>query len=188
MKGYKIFKKNLLDISETIIIGTIIYLMLQIPVQSRVVEGASMSPILNKDERLFIKKWIYIPTPDFLLKFSQDQFLFHPPQRGEIIVFTAPYDYERNFVKRIIGIPGDIVDIDGQNVYVNGEIQTYSSLKTDRIHEDYPVVVPEKEYFVLGDNRPVSLDSRNWGTLREELIIGKVWFVYWPVEHIIFFD
>ena len=122
------------------------------------------------------------------MKFSQDQYLFHPPRRGEIIVFTSPYDYERNFVKRIIGIPGDIVDIDGQNVYVNGEIQTYSSLKTDRIHEDYPVVVPEKEYFVLGDNRPVSLDSRNWGTLREELIIGKVWFVYWPVEHIIFFD
>ena len=172
--------KNLVDISETIIFAAIIFILVQLPLQARVVEGASMAPELNKGERLFINKLMYKSFPDFF----QNKYLFHPPKRGEIIVFTPPHDYERNFVKRVIGIPGDIIDIDGYHVYVNGEIQKFSLNKTDRIHENYPVIVPEGEYFVLGDNRSKSLDSRNWGTLKEESIIGKVWLIYWPLEKI----
>ena len=73
-----------------------------------------------------------------------------------------------------------VVDIDGAHVYVNGDMVNYPESITRRVHENWPIIVPESKYFVLGDNRELSFDSRNWGSVDEKLIIGKVWVVYWP--------
>jgi signal peptidase I len=140
-----------------------------------------MAPLLNQGDRLFVNKLVYTRYPSYLSGyFDKNYHLFHAPERGDVIVFTPPHDYERDFVKRVIGIPGDVVDIDGAHVYVNGDMVNYSDSITRRVHENWPIIVPESEYFVLGDNRELSFDSRNWGSVDESLIIGKVWVIYWP--------
>ena len=140
-----------------------------------------MAPLLNQGDRLFVNKLVYTRYPSYLAGyFDKNYHLFHGPERGDVIVFTPPHDYERDFVKRVIGIPGDVVDIDGAHVYVNGDMVNYPESFTRRVHENWPIIVPESEYFVLGDNRELSFDSRNWGSVDESLIIGKVWVIYWP--------
>ena len=79
-------------------------------------------------------------------------------------------------------MPGDWIDIDGVHVYVNGEKTDYVDTRTARRTDDYPVLVPPGEYFVLGDNRRVSVDSRNWGTVNADALLGRAWAVYWPVS------
>ena len=168
------------DTGETIITAVVIFLVLQGTTQSFLIEGSSMEPMLVQGERLLVNRFVYAQSPFSL--FGDEAYLFGGPQRGDIVVFHPPTGSSTDFVKRIIGVPGDVIDLDGESVYVNGEKTAWVDLTTTRRHENYPVTVPPGEYFVLGDNRRVSVDSRNWGFVAADDIVGRAWAVYWPIR------
>jgi len=140
-------------------------------VQPVKVEGTSMQPRLVDQERIFVNRFIY---------------RFTDIHRGDIVVFWYPKDTSKSFIKRVLAIPGDEVEIRYGSVFVNQEKVSEPYLKPEfRDHDSYrKVVVPEGKYFVLGDHRNSSNDSRNWGYVSRELIYGKAIFRYWPVSRL----
>ncbi len=174
------------DTGETIITAVVIFLILQVTTQSFLIEGSSMEPTLVQDERLLVNRFVYTQSPFSL--FGDENYLFGGPKRGDIVVFHPPTGSGTDFVKRIIGLPGDWIDLDGNSVYINGEKTEWVSVTTARRHENYPVQVPPGEYFVLGDNRRVSVDSRNWGFVSADALVGRAWSVYWPVNELQLFS
>jgi len=173
-------RSALRDTGETIITAVVIFLVLQATTQSFLIKGSSMEPTLVQDERLLVNRFVYAQSPFSL--FGDYSYLFGGPKRGDIVVFHPPTGSDTDFIKRIIGVPGDWIDLDGSSVYVNGEKTAWVDVTTVRRHDDYPVQVPDGEYFVLGDNRPVSVDSRNWGFVNGDALVGRAWSVYWPMN------
>jgi signal peptidase I len=135
------------------------------------VEGTSMQPELVDQERIFVNRFIY---------------RFADIHRGDIVVFWYPRDKSKSFIKRVIGLPGDEVEIRYGAVYVNGTKIEEPYLKPEfRDHESSPrVPVEQDKYFVLGDHRNSSNDSRNWGLVHRDLIYGKAVFGYWPMSRV----
>ena len=106
------------------------------------------------------------------------------PKRGDVIVFEYPEDRTKDYIKRCIGLPGETVEFKDSKLYVNGELIEEPYLPEGLVFDDYgPITVPEGSYFMCGDNRNHSADSRVWGFLPEDLIIGKAQVVYWPFAH-----
>jgi signal peptidase I len=125
-----------------------------------------MEPNLNNADRLLVSKVSYT---------------FGEPERGDIIVFPSPFGDGREFIKRIIALPGETVQIVAGQVSINGTALDEPYL-TNRDNRSFPsTVIPTGEYFVLGDNRPVSLDSRQGFTVKRDDIHGKAWVVFWPL-------
>jgi signal peptidase I len=156
------------DLGFSVAIAVVLIVFIYQPVK---VEGTSMMPALTDQERIFINKFTY-------------RFGMGSVERGDMVVFWFPRDTSKSYIKRVIGIPGDTVEIDSGQVIVNGKL-----LMEDYVPEQYrdrqslaPVTVPADEYFVLGDHRSSSNDSRNWGTVHRDFIYGKAVFVYWPLE------
>ncbi len=146
-------------------VSAFIILFLYQPVK---VEGTSMEPGLDDAERIFINKFVY---------------RLEPISRGDVVVFKFPRDTRKSYIKRVIGVPGDVVRIDRGQVFVNSQplaepyvADEYFDHRTNR-----DVVVPENSYFVLGDHRNRSSDSRDFGVVSKELIVGKAVFGYWPL-------
>ncbi len=137
-------------------------------VQPVKVEGTSMQPNLADQERIFVSKFIYH---------------FSEIHRGDVIVFWYPNDVSKSFIKRVIGLPGDRVEIRKGSVYIDGtrlgEPYVGSEYRDDSFHRI--VEVPLRQYFVLGDHRSSSNDSRSWGFVPEAQIFGKAVFRYWPL-------
>ncbi len=135
------------------------------------VEGTSMQPRLVDQERIFVNRFIY---------------RFSDIHRGDVVVFWYPKDRSKSFIKRVLAIPGDDLEIRYGSVYVNGQKVDEPYLKPEyRDHESYPkVIVRPDQYFVLGDHRNSSNDSRNWGFVPRELIYGKAVFSYWPMSRV----
>ena len=135
------------------------------------VEGTSMMPSLSDQEHIFINKFIY---------------RIAPIHRGDIIVFRYPLDPSKSFIKRVIGVAGDHVRIDDGRVYVNEQLVAEDYVP--KAYEDdrsYPeVVVPSDSYFVLGDHRSLSNDSRDFGPVASNFIFGKAVFGYWPMQKV----
>lgn len=115
---------------------------------------------------------------------------FHDPVQGDVIVFKAPPDPEKDFIKRVIGVQGDTVMLKDGDVYVNGKILNQSGFLSPEVKsyggsflkEGEIITVPDGEFFVMGDNRPYSSDSREWGFVKRDEIIGKSFFIYWPLN------
>jgi signal peptidase I len=140
-------------------------------VQPVKVEGTSMQPQLADQDRIFVNRFIYH---------------FTDIRGGDVVVFWYPRDRSKSFIKRVLGIPGDEVEIRQGIVYINGSRIYEPYLNPEfRDHRSLPkVVVPPGQYFVLGDHRSSSNDSRSWGYVAQELIYGKAIFSYWPVSHL----
>jgi signal peptidase I len=142
-------------------------------VQPVKVEGTSMLPRLENDERIFVNKMVYS---------------FDPIKRDDIVVFWFPDDPSKSFIKRVIGLPGEVVRIDHKGqLYVNGQPVDEPYLSPDRTR--YPRAMPDTVikphyYFVMGDNRDASNDSRSWGLVPEKYIYGKAMFRYWPLSRL----
>jgi signal peptidase I len=154
------------DLLVSLAISAFIIIFLYQPVK---VEGTSMTPSLADQERIFVNKFVY---------------RLEPIERGDIVVFHYPRDPSKSFIKRVIGMAGDRVRIDDGEVYVNGK-----RIEEDYLSPDYgdvrsfaEVVVPAHSYFVLGDHRSMSNDSRDFGAVDATDIYGKAVFGYWPVD------
>jgi signal peptidase I len=135
------------------------------------VEGTSMQPRLVDQERIFVNRFIY---------------RFTDIHRGDVVVFWYPRDKSKSFIKRVAAIPGDEIEIRYGSVYVNGTRIQEPYLKPEyRDHESFhKITVPADHYFVLGDHRNSSNDSRNWGFVPRDLIYGKAVFSYWPMSRV----
>jgi signal peptidase I len=156
------------DLAFSILIAVILIVFIYQPVK---VEGTSMMPTLQNDERIFINKFTY-------------HYGLGEIQRGDMVVFWYPRDTSKSYIKRVIGLPGDVVRIDEGDVYVNGRklIEDYvPDVERDHLSWDQQQV-PPNSYFVLGDHRNSSNDSRSWGFVDRKYIYGKAVFVYWPLD------
>ena len=157
---------------ETIVLTVLLFIVISSAVQNYFVDGVSMEPNLHNTERILVDKWSY---------------LFHPPQRGDIIVFAAPPAPSEDYVKRIIALPGDIITINNTTVIVDGDTLNETYISPGRQGNPFAykhltnIVVPPNDYFVLGDNRAESSDSRDWGFVPRNNIVGRAVLVYWPL-------
>jgi signal peptidase I len=156
------------DLLVSLAISAFIIIFLYQPVK---VEGTSMMPGLEDQERIFVNKFVY---------------RWEPIQRGDIVVFRYPRDTSKSYIKRVVGVAGDRVRIENGQVYVNGQ-----ALDEDYVPSEYAdarsykeVTVPTHSYFVLGDHRTMSNDSRDFGPVNERFIYGKAVFGYWPMEKV----
>jgi len=174
---------------ETVLLALVVFLILQASVQNFRVEGISMDPTLAHGQYLLVNKLVYEPLP-FQSADGTDAesqrwlFPFHAPQQGDVIVFHEPNDPSRDFVKRVIGVPGDTVELRFGIVYVNDLPLDEPYLVKRDTSNLAPVFVQQGFYFVLGDNRAVSYDSRELGPIPQENIVGRAWFSYWPLPSI----
>jgi signal peptidase I len=152
-----------------VLLGLVIVVMIFLyqPVK---VEGTSMNPLLSDQERIFINKFVYH---------------FEPIERGDVIVFWYPLDRSKSFIKRVVGLPGESIEIRDGHVYINGQ-----ELADQYVPANYldgstyaPHRVPADGYFVMGDHRDSSNDSRVFGPVPRQFIYGKAVFAYWPADH-----
>lgn len=186
-------RRLLRELAETLLLAALIFLAIRSVVQNFRVEGQSMEPNLTSGQYLLINKAIYtrinlhtvdklIPFFDFTAANETGHYLFRQPQQGDIVVFRFPQQPSRDFIKRIIAVPGDTIEIRDGTVLVNGVHLDEPYVERQGHYSFGPAVVPPRHYFVLGDNRPLSYDSRAWGFVPEENILGKAWISYWPIS------
>jgi signal peptidase I len=154
------------DLVISVVVSAFIIIFLYQPVR---VEGTSMLPMLEDQDRLFINKMAY---------------RVGEIHRGDVVVFQYPRDHEKSYIKRVIALPGDDLRIDHGQVYVNGQpiAEAYVPKRFADDRSQPEMLVPAHEYFVMGDHRSISSDSRDFGPVERELIYGKAAFVYWPVD------
>jgi signal peptidase I len=155
------------DLLIAIGLALVIIVFLYQPVK---VEGTSMAPLLSDQERIFINKFVY---------------RFEPIERGDVVVFWYPLDRSKSFIKRVIALPGENVEIRRGVVYVNGKMvqESYVPPQYADVSDYGPLRVPNGSYFVMGDHRISSNDSRVFGPVPSQFIYGRAVFAYWPVDH-----
>jgi signal peptidase I len=172
----------LLEVLETAVLTLLLFMAVRLTVQNFNVDGPSMQPTLYTNELILV---------------NRAEYFLHPPRRGDIIVFVAPPEPSKDYVKRIIGVPGDTVQVAAEQqtingvqhdigvVYVNGRrIDEPYVANLDNPYEPNTWKLGPDQYFVLGDNRGDSSDSRAWGPVKRSAIIGKAALVYWPYADI----
>jgi signal peptidase I len=150
---------------ETVLLTLIIFLVLNTATGRFQVRGSSMEPTLHDGQYLVIGKLVY---------------WVHPPERGDVIVFEPPTNPSDDYIKRIVGLPGEQIEIRGGAVWVDGVVLEEPYTNPGSYSGAWNL--GDGEYFVLGDNRNNSSDSHNWGVLPEENVVGKAWLCYWPPE------
>ncbi len=183
--------ERLRNIAKNIILAFALSIAFQILLGNYVVDGNSMDPTLRNDQRVFVNKFVYFDPIVFKsnLNLSFDSTL--NPKRGDVVVFDPPFPYDasgKQFVKRIIAIPGDTIENSSGIILVNGKPFGNDFGATSEISEVPKTLVPEGYYYVLGDNRNSSNDSRNFGFVPRTSIIGRVWVIYWPFSNFKIFD
>jgi signal peptidase I len=189
------------ELAETVILAVLIFFAVKAVVQNFRVEGASMEPSLQTEQYLLVNKALYFRVDmdkvhQFLPFIPGDngvkRHLFRAPRRGDVVVFRFPLDPSRDFIKRVIGVPGDTVEVKDEKVFINGSQLVENYILATPNYTYGPKTVPPGTYFVLGDNRRNSYDSHAWGNtcpaqqqcdfVPEENIIGQAWFSYWPFD------
>ncbi len=177
MTIFKRFGGFFLDIIETFVIALAMFVLMYLFLfQPHQVKGNSMYPNFHDQEYLLTDKITY--------RLSE-------PKRGDVVVFKAPKHEEFDYIKRIIGLPGEAVKVENCHLYIDGNL-----IEEDYIGEELctsggrfwqsgqSIILADGEYFVAGDNRPYSSDSRDWGAVPRRNIVGKAWYRYWPVGRI----
>lgn len=161
------------EVIETVVLTFLMFMVIRLAVQNFNIDGHSMEPSLHNTELVLVDKWSY---------------LFHAPDRGDVIVFVAPPQPSQDYIKRIIGLPGDVITVRDTTVIVDGVKLNESYVNPANQGNPYAyktinnLVVPPNEYWVMGDNRANSSDSRDWGFVPRQNIIGRAALVYWPLR------
>jgi len=155
------------DLAVALGLALVIIIFLYQPVK---VEGTSMSPLLSDQERIFINKFVYH---------------FEPIDHGDVVVFWYPLDRSKSFIKRVIAVPGDTIEIREGHLYLNGDEVREAYVPKSYLDENSyaPRRMGPDEYFVMGDHRDSSNDSRMFGPVSRDYIYGKAVFAYWPADH-----
>lgn len=165
-KRYRLIR----EIVETVVLTVLMFAIINLAVQNYDVSGPSMEPRLHDQERIMVDKVTY---------------LFHSPARGDVIVFIAPPAPADNYVKRIIGLPGDVITVNGTTVILDGTPLNEAYVDPQmQGNPNAPItncVIPDGKYFVMGDDRRNSSDSRVWGFVPRGNIVGRAALVYWPL-------
>lgn len=187
MEQGKAKKHVIREYAESIVIAVVMALIIKaFVIQAFKIPSGSMIPTLKIGDHILVNKFIYgtkLPFTDRII------IPLKRPNRGDIIVFKFPDDEKKDFIKRVIGLPGDIVEIKGKKVYINGgPIDDSYAVHSDPMlypsgiqpRDNFgPLTVPQDSYFVMGDNRDFSLDSRYWGFVNLNKIKGKAFIIYW---------
>jgi len=169
-KTWRRVRSSIWEFGKTLVVAYILALFIMASVaQAFQVEQYSMEPTLLPHDRVLVNKFLY---------------RFRPPQRGDVIVLRYPLNQQRNYIKRIIGLPGETLQLKNGKLYINGHL-----IREPYLHETPqggygPFTVPVDSVFVMGDNRNNSEDSRSFGPLKKNLIVGQALFIYWPPTHV----
>ena len=154
------------DLLIAVGLAAVIIVFLYQPVK---VEGTSMVPLLSDQERIFVNKFVY---------------RFEPIQRGDVVVFWYPLDRSKSFIKRVVALPAELVEMRDGKLYVNGRLLPQQFVPREYMDGSSfgPYTIPDDQYFVMGDHRSSSNDSRVFGPVPREAIYGKAVFAYWPFD------
>ena len=168
------------EVLETVLLAVIIWLLVNFTTARYVVEGQSMEPNLHTGQFLIVSRLAYMQVGDTIQ--------LGEPERGDIVVFDFPGNPGDDYVKRVVGLPGETVTIDEDGRVVVDGYQISEPYLSPPEEQPYrgrhgTWTVPEDSYFVIGDNRNSSSDSRSWGMLSDRFIVGKAWLSYWPPRH-----
>jgi signal peptidase I len=157
------------ELVETIVLSLVIFLLIRQVVQNYRIESHSMEPNFFEGQFILVNKLAY---------------KLGTPERGDVIVFHNPANPEEDYIKRIIGLPGDTLEIHDQNIFINGKLleEPYEMNRLTPGSVYGPIVIEPGNLFVMGDNRPNSSDSRRFGQLSQDLIVGKAWVRVWPLS------
>lgn len=163
------------ELLETILLSLVIFLVIRQGVQNYRIESHSMQPNFYEGQFVLVNKLAY--------KLGE-------PNRGDVIVFRNPANPDEDYIKRVIGLPGDTLQFYDGAVYADGEMMdgSFTIAPTYAPMSDEPVVVSPSHLFVMGDNRPNSRDSRSFGLLDDDLVVGKAWLRVWPFAEMGFID
>lgn len=177
--------------AESIVIALILALLIrQFIVQAFKIPTGSMRMTLIEGDRILVNKFMYgakFPFTDFRLPDLRQ------PKRGDVIVFMYPEDPKKDFIKRLVALPGETIEIRNGNIYIDGKLNAdpliynryyYNRLDSEFGKEGQKIKVPEGSYYVLGDNSSSSRDSRYWGFVPEKNILGKAILIYWPPQRV----
>ena len=164
-----------LDILQIVVLAFALFLFMYLLVfQPHKIKGNSMQPNFPDGEYLLTDKVTY---------------RFEQPKRGDVIVFKAPTDESEEYIKRIIGLPGDTISLKEGKIFINGKQldesylpQSLETFGSSFLKEGEEIKVTDNVFFVLGDNRPFSSDSRTWGFVDKSKITGRAWLIYWPIN------
>jgi signal peptidase I len=186
------------ELLETALFILLVFFIVRGIVQNFKIEGSSMEPTLHTGQYILVNKLVYfhfdLNAPLRLFPGQEDLppriiYPFHQPQRGDIVVFEYPRDVSKDYIKRVIGLPGETVEIRDGSVFVNGAQieQPYLDGAATYCVAGYPchtgaVTVPQGQVFVMGDNRANSSDSREWNALPLDRVVGQAWVIYYPVS------
>lgn len=185
------------ELLETALFILLVFFIVRGIVQNFKIEGSSMEPTLHTGQYILVNKLVYfhfdLNAPLRLFP-GQEQlpqriiYPFHPPRRGDIVVFEYPRDVSKDYIKRVIGLPGETVEVRDGKVFVNGVELEQPFLQGASTYciagypcQSGPVQVPEGQIFVMGDNRANSSDSREWNALPLDRVVGQAWVIYYPV-------
>ncbi|MDA1036117.1 MAG: signal peptidase I [Chloroflexi bacterium] len=181
------------EIIETVALALFLVLVIQAAVQNYRVEGPSMEPLLINSDRVVVSRTVYTEIDaERVSRFipgvsAQAGDIWRPlggPSRGDVVVFNYPKDPTQNFVKRVIGLPGDLIRIERGRVFVNGVPQDEPYVVNESRETTVERKISEGNYYVLGDNRARSDDSRSWGEVPKANLMGRVWVGYWPLGRV----
>ncbi len=185
------------EIIEALILAAVVFMLLQTTVRNFKVDGSSMDPTLEDGQYLLVNRLVYLNIEmDRLAKIvpfwqadeGSSRKAIHAPERGEVIVFEFPdrnpNNLRKDFVKRVVGLPGETIRMFDGVVFVNEEELVEPYLAEKDHSNAAELTLGEWEYYVLGDNRDHSNDSRSWGAVPDANLRGKVWMVYWPARGI----
>ena len=185
------------EIIEAVVLAAVVFMLLQTTVRNFKVDGSSMDPTLEDGQYLLVNRLVYLRVdldrlskivPFWQASEESSRYAIRAPERGEVIVFEFPDKNAQNprkdFVKRVIGLPGESIEMKAGTVFVNGD-ELDEPYLTSKDRSNAPLIeLGEGEYYVLGDNRAHSNDSRSWGAVPEANLRGKVWMVYWPAPKV----
>ena len=185
------------EVIEAVLLAVVVFMLLQTTVRNFKVDGSSMDPTLENGQYLLVNRLVYLRiemdrfssiVPFWQAEEDSVRYAIHPPERGEVIVFefpdSIPSNSKKDFVKRVIGLPGETIEVKDGVPFVDGVVLEEPYLTTKDHSNGRKVELGAGEYYVMGDNRAHSNDSRNWGAVPEENLRGKVWMIYWPAPGI----
>ena len=185
------------EVIEAVLLAVVVFMLLQTTVRNFKVDGSSMDPTLENGQYLLVNRLVYLRiemdrfssiVPFWQAEEASVRYAIHPPERGEVIVFefpdSNPSNSKKDFVKRVIGLPGETIEVKDGIPFVDGVVLEEPYLTTKDHSNGRKVELGAGEYYVMGDNRAHSNDSRSWGAVPEENLRGKVWMIYWPAPGI----